>query len=447
MGVAVIRMRRAVGAALGVAVLLLAGCGRAEPPPLVPHEVAATTTVDPAAPCTREAAPGAADESPTPPSGQVVVDPAGGRIVLGAGPAVSLPALGRAVHDPALLRETAPGEWFLGADLEIAAGASLTVTAPAVRRLDLSSTPGRVVAVRVLGGSLAVAGTCVTSWDGARADTDIADGRSFLLARDGAAMTVDHAEVRFLGFGDVESYGLSWRTAGTTGQLTNSIVSNLYYGVYSFEVGGLVVTDNEVFASTVYGIDPHTGSHDLTIARNVVHDNGKHGIILAEDCVDSVVADNVVYANQQHGIVLFLRSDRNVVERNDSFRNAAKGIDVNESARNVVRENRVYDNAESGITVGQDARDTAVEHNVVRRNQQDGVRVVSQAERTAVRDNVIGDNVRYGIYVDVGEPVEMRGNTIFRSRYGIAVAGGTAALASGNTLFANTEGEVRDTDG
>ena len=37
------------------------------------------------------------------------------------------------------------------------------------------------------------------------------------LARDGATMTVDNAELRFLGSGAVESYGLSWRTEGTTG--------------------------------------------------------------------------------------------------------------------------------------------------------------------------------------------------------------------------------------
>ncbi len=431
-------------AALGLVVI---GRGDAAPPPLVPRAVPATVAVDPAAPCAREAPPGAADTSPAPAGAVATYDRAANKIVLSAG-AVSLPVLSRLVDDPTALRETAPGEWLLNTDLEIGPGASLAVTAPAARRLALSSAPGRFVAIRVLSGALAVTGTCVTSWDPARskADTVHADGRSFILARDGARMTVDRAEVRYLGYADVESYGLAWRTAGSTGRVTDSIISGNYFGVYSFEIGGLVVTGNEVYDSVVYGIDPHTGSHDMTIAHNVVHDNGKHGIILAEDCVDSVITDNVVYSNAQHGIVLFLRSDRNVVANNESFRNGAQGINVNESSGNAIRDNRVYDNGESGVGIGQAATGTTVERNDVRANQQDGIRLVTRSAGSTVRDNIIGDNVRYGVYADVTDPYTLTGNTIYDSRFGVAMSGGAAAEAeSANTIFGNTDGNVRDT--
>jgi parallel beta-helix repeat protein len=52
-------------------------------------------------------------------------------------------------------------------------------------------------------------------------------------------------------------------------------------------------------------VDPHTHSRNLVIERYVVHHNGKHGIILAEECVDSVIRDNVVYDNKHHGIVMW----------------------------------------------------------------------------------------------------------------------------------------------
>ena len=137
------------------------------------------------------------------------------------------------------------------------------------------------------------------------------------------------------------------RAAAGTSRTASS--SHLYFGLYTFDVGGLTISDNEVRDNVLYGIDPHTGSHNLTIERNIVHDNGKHGIILAEDCTDSVIRDNVVYRNQHHGIVLYLHSDRNLVEGNESFDNAAQGINVNESSNNTVKSNRVYDNTESGI--------------------------------------------------------------------------------------------------
>jgi parallel beta-helix repeat protein len=273
-------------------------------------------------------------------------------------------------------------------------------------------------------------------------DAVYADGRSFLLARDGAQMTITHAEVRHLGHGDVEAYGLSWRTAGTGGSIIDSIVSNLYYGLYTYEVRGLSVLDNEFYANVLYGIDPHTGSTDLRIERNVVHDNGKHGIILAEDCTDSVIRGNVVYRNAHHGIVLYLRSDRNLVEDNESFGNTAQGINVNESANNTLRGNRVYDNGETGVGITQTAQGNLVEGNQLRGNKQDGVRVVSESTDTAVRGNLIAENARYGVYVDTSGAVDVSGNTVTGNRSGIVSTGGPVAPADANTVRDNQDGDV-----
>ena len=427
-----------------LATVVVSGCAAPSPEPLDRREVAPPAAVDLAQPCVREV-PAAAPAAPSDPTGlDARFDRAANTIVLSAGEGVTLPALSSAVNDPGALREIAPGEWLLGADLVVLDGAALQIAAPDVRWLKLSSDAARFVSVKALGGRLDITGACVTSWDAAqgRVDTDHVDGRSFLLARDGAQMTIDRAELRHLGHGDVESYGLSWRTEGTGGAITGSIVSHLYYGLYTHEVSGLAVHDNEFHDNVLYGIDPHTGSRGLRIERNVVHDNGKHGIILAEDCTDSVVRDNVVYRNDHHGIVLYLRSDRNVVEGNDAFANRAQGININESAGNTVRGNRVYDNREAGIGVAQIAKDNLLEDNQIRGNQQDGVRVVSEATETTVRGNVIGENVRYGVYVDSGGPVDLAGNTIVDNRAGIVLKGATAVPEDANTVHGNREADV-----
>jgi parallel beta-helix repeat protein len=357
---------------------------------------------------------------------------------------VTLPALAQAVGNPDLLREEAPGEWLLGVDLAVMPGTSVQIATPTVRWLKLLSNAGRFAAVKALGGNVDVNGACVTSWDPATGtvDTEDADGRGYLLARDGAQMNIDNAEIRYLGHGEVESYGLSWRTKGTGGRISNSAVSHNYFGMYSFEVGGLVISGNEFHDNILYGIDPHTRSHNLTIERNVVHDNGRHGIILAEDCVDSVIRDNIVYRNNHHGIVLYLRSDRNIIEGNDSFANAAQGINVNESDDNVIRGNRVYDNHESGIGITQTSQNNLVENNQSRGNQQDGIRVVSEADRTTIRANTLGENSRYGIYVDVNGDVDIADNTIFANRSGIMLKGSPVVPSGDNEIFDNQEAAI-----
>jgi parallel beta-helix repeat protein len=428
----------------GLLVIGMTACTTPTPDPLPGREVPVNQPVDPTRPCSRELAGPPRAEGVDPRQVDARFDPAENTIVLSAGEHVSVPALSDAVDRPAALRELGPGEWLLGASITVLPGASLEVSAPDVRWLKMASSPGEAVAIRAFGGGVAVEGTCITSWDedARRVDDDTGDGRSYLLARDGATMTVDRAEIRFLGSGDVESYGLSWRTEGTTGSITGSVVSHLYYGLYSYEVNGLQVLDNEFHDNVLYGIDPHTGSSGLAIERNVVHHNGKHGLILAEHCVDSVIRDNVVYANQHHGIVMYLGSDGNLIEGNESFGNAAQGININESHDNMIRGNKVYDNGQSGVGLTQTSRGNLVEGNELRRNGKDGIRLVSEAAENAVLDNTIGRNERYGIYIDTTGGYDLAGNVVFASRAGLVVRGEERVDEDDNDMFDNLEADV-----
>jgi parallel beta-helix repeat protein len=452
-----IRSRRAVRSArssrrsaitaivAGLLAVVVSACAPPTPEPLPRRDVPAHEAVDPAAPCSREVAAGAPAEKPESDDVDARFDSGTNTIVLSRGEDVSVPALSDSVREPAALREVGPGEWLLGANITVLGGASLHVGSPDVRWLKMASGVDGIVSIQALGGGVRIEGSCITSWDddARTVDEDHRDGRSFLLARDGATMTVDDSEIRYLGSGDVESYGLSWRTEGTTGGIIGTVVSHLYYGLYSYEVTGLQVLDNEFHDNILYGVDPHTGSRNLTIERNVVHHNGKHGIILAEHCVDSVIRDNVVYANEHHGIVMYLGSDRNLIEGNDVFGNAAQGININESNDNVIRGNKVYDNTESGVGLTQTSRGNLVEGNELRRNKKDGIRLVSEAAETTVRDNTIGRNDRYGIYIDTTGGYDLAENVVFASRAGLMVRGEEPLDEGDNQLFGNTEADVK----
>ena len=145
--------------------LLLGACSPVAPEPGPRHAVAPTAPIDPAQPCVRATAP-APDPGgqPAPVGLEAGFDRVANTIVLSAGKGVTLPALSQTIDDPAALRELAPGEWLLGANLEVLAGASLRIAAPGVRWLKMSSGTGGFVSVTALGGGLDISGACITSW-------------------------------------------------------------------------------------------------------------------------------------------------------------------------------------------------------------------------------------------------------------------------------------------
>ena len=339
----------------------------------------------------------------------------------------TLPALARDLDDRDLLRDLGRGQWLLSANLMVEDGAALRIAGPEVRHLKLRSDADGYVWLRVFGGQLDIEDTRVTSWDPANdaVDEEVGDGRSYILARDGAEMNVRRAETSYLGFDADESFGLSWRMEGTTGELVDSCVAYNYYGMYSFEVEpGLVIRGNEVHHNVLYGIDPHDRSNELVIEDNVAHDNGADGIILAEGCSDARIRNNKSYNNKEHGFVLYQGSNGNLVEGNTAYRNGLSGINVNDADENTIRNNTVYENGASGISVGKGSARNEIVGNGVRANEGDGIEFYSAAERNRALRNTVNENEGWGIYAKS----KTSGNVI----------------APNNQVFNNGKGKIND---
>ncbi len=305
-------------------------------------------------------------------------------------------------------------------------------------------------AIYALGSSraqLAFVETCVTSWDSGPNSVDLNydDGRSFVLARDGARMDIRSSELSYLGYLANESYGVAWRQPGTTGSASDSRFGHNFYGLYSYEASDLVIRDSEVHHSVRYGIDPHTRSNRLLIEGNRSHHNGKQGIILAEECGDSTIRGNTVYDNALHGIVIYQRSNNNVVEGNTSYGNGLQGINVNDSSDNTIRHNTTYDNAEAGLGVGQNAAGNVLVGNTVRHNRKDGISFYSEATGNSVRENVVSGNARYGIYVKSPGNTIDGGNQVFGNAVGIYlnVAPPPAVSLEANRVQDNRAANIR----
>jgi parallel beta-helix repeat protein len=368
-------------------------------------------------------------------------------IVLSEAEPTSLAAVGAALGRPDLLGEVQPGEWLLSANLEIRDGAALTIAGPEISWLKLRSDSQGFAAIKARGGRLVISDTCLSSWDPAQngVDENVADGRSFVLARDGAWMAVYRSHLHHLGYEANESYGIAWRLEGTGGEIVDSELAYNFYGLYTYQVQGLIIRGNEVHHSLRYGIDPHTASSGLLIEGNVAHHNGKHGIILAEGCSDSIIRNNTVYNNTLHGIVLYNGSNNNRVEGNTAFGNGEQGINLNNVADSRVEGNTVYGNVGDGIGVGQGARGNAVIGNIVSENQEHGIHLYSGAEGTSIEGNEVSANRRYGIYVKSSGNQIGAGNRVVENAVGVHARAEDVpqSVRTANVIDANLEADVR----
>lgn len=381
------------------------------------------------------------------PAQGVIYDSESHTIYLEDMPPTTLAAVSAALERPDLLWELAPGEWILSAHLEVGPNATLLIAAPEVRWLKMRSDAEGFVWLKAIGGSLTLRNTCVSSWNPDRQsfDEDYENGRSYVLARDGAHMEIRSSELRHLGYAADESYGVAFRLEGTSGLVIDSQLAYNYYGLYTYEVSDLVIRRNEVHHSVLYGIDPHTDSNRLLIENNVVHHNGKHGIILANRCSNSIVRGNVAYNNGLHGIVLYQQSNDNIVEYNTSYDNQLQGININDASHNIVRYNVVYDNNETGIGVGQDAEHNLVTDNRVHDNNEHGVYFYSEATRNTARQNLIYRNAEYGIYIKSEDNRVDRGNQVFENQIGVYFnVDETPDIEwSDNQVYANQDEDIR----
>jgi poly(beta-D-mannuronate) C5 epimerase len=266
--------------------------------------------------------------------------------------------LARAAADPAVLEQD--GDVFtLHRPLVIRRGAALVLPEGSVLRLATASR-----AFLVNGGQLTVRGARITSWDAGRSAPSALEHdrqfRPFVAAIGGSWTEITRSTLSHLGYHAAKSYGLSLvsgpsslSAAGPpTGRITGSRILGNYYGFYSYEAEGVVITDNALVDNIVYGLDPHDRSRRLVIAGNTATGTKrKHGIIVSRGVSDSWIVENRAIGNAGTGIVIDAASTDNIVARNLAGANGGDGFSLFESARNLLWGNLAIGNRKSGLRI------------------------------------------------------------------------------------------------
>jgi mannuronan 5-epimerase len=286
-----------------------------------------------------------------------------------------------ALRDPDVLHRDANIEkgWILNAGITVAQNAILYINSSDTLWLKILGDGETDYPILVSGG-LKIDSTKISSWnpntnnytsslDSHREGEDVQLGtpRPYIVVNDDATGTTDITNSELVSLGYESGYGggrTGLRYEGGDGSLVKgNNIHDMYFGFYSKGVGGIKIEDNFVQNNIHYGLDPHTGTHDMTIRNNTVHDNGSIGIICSLDCYNITVENNTVYNNTKMGIMLSRNMTDSIV-RNNNVSNEDRGIVISESSNNEIYNNTVSKSG-SGIDLDEDSSDNTIHNNIM----------------------------------------------------------------------------------
>ena len=217
-------------------------------------------------------------------------------------------------------------------------------------------------------GSLTIDSVKITSWnpekndvigfaygkrpgeEHTKSDYDTAEPRGFIRVSKEATGTtnITNSELGYLGYSCSRCSGLSYY-GGEGSVIQGNDIHHLLKGYYSKSMGSMVIADNKFHDNYLYGIDPHTGSHDMSILRNTVYNNNASGIICSKHCYNLLIEGNRVYNNTGVGRgIAFSINTTNSVARDNHVSDQLRCISFNRNSNF----NEIYNNTVSDCING-----------------------------------------------------------------------------------------------
>jgi parallel beta-helix repeat protein len=285
------------------------------------------------------------------------------------------------IKNPDVIRKDANVDkgWLLNAGITIAENAILYINSSDTSWLKILADEETTYPIYV-SGSLKIDSVRISSWnpntnnytsslDSHRNGEDVQLGtpRPYIIVNDDATGTTDITNSELTSLGYESGYG-GGRTGlryegGDDSLIKGNNIHDLYFGFFSKGVGGIRIDDNFVHNNIHYGLDPHTGTHDMSIKNNTVHDNGSIGIICSLDCYSITIENNTVYNNTKMGIMLSRNMTDSIV-RHNTVNNEDRGIVISESSNNEVYNNTITDSG-SGIDLDMDSFENIIYNNTI----------------------------------------------------------------------------------
>ena len=252
------------------------------------------------------------------------------------------------INDISVLEELGNGEYLLSANIEVADGIRLTIASPAVTWVKISNEGPADMQYNIrVRGYMDLDGVKLTSWDPEENSVveQNADGsvpRPFIRYQDAEGGIIKNSELSHLGYSPDIRRGFSVIGDSHNIEIRNSDFHHFWYAFYSNGAKNVTIDGSKFHDNHKYAIDPHTGTHDMSITKNHVYNNPGSGIICSLDCHDILIENNAVHDNGKNGIN-FSRNMHDSIVRNNTIYNSDKGIRITESPNNEVYDNIIFD--------------------------------------------------------------------------------------------------------
>jgi parallel beta-helix repeat protein len=201
-------------------------------------------------------------------------------------------------------------------------------------------------------GNLTISDSTISSWDNANntLDDNPYHQRPFIFVEEGG-LSITNSSISNLGFlqsgfgedRDARAAIIIHESNGFS--IINSSLAHNFDALYARNSSGATIGGNEFFANMRTAIDIRSGSSDLRILDNNVHDNGYEGIVCIE-CFKSAISGNTVEHNKEAGIKL-IYSNFTGIRENTLSHNEKFGIFLRDnSTQNAIQANTVSESRE-----------------------------------------------------------------------------------------------------
>ena len=259
----------------------------------------------------------------------------------------------QAINDPALLEQEEDGQYILKANLQVADGVTFEMNSNGVDNLQYLKIAGENGII--VYGKILMDGVKITSWDVSGDDVVQQDDngtirRGYVQFAASEGSQIMNSEFGYLG--EVEPGRRGFDLFGGGGpshdmEIRGSKFHDMWMAFYSKEAYNILVDGNEYYNNIHYALDPHTGTHDMNITNNWLHDN-LIGAICSDDCYDILIEGNRAEHNSNAGIFLSRNMTHSIV-RNNYVSNSSSGILISESPNNQIYNNTIEGATEEGI--------------------------------------------------------------------------------------------------